>query len=108
MLPVKFKKRLCRPVEFKGQGPLYWLLGRVAHRLLLLSLTSEGGRRASPREGRPVDARKTLNLIKAGGRRAAYPRPIRLPTMNTRVVENQPHIAQSIFGGGGGTQIPND
>ena len=22
MLPVEFKKTLCRPVEFKGQGPL--------------------------------------------------------------------------------------
>ena len=24
MLPVEFKKRPCRPVEFKGQGPLIW------------------------------------------------------------------------------------
>ena len=23
MLPVKFKKTPCRPIEFKGQGPLH-------------------------------------------------------------------------------------
>ena len=27
MSPVEFKKRLCRPVEFKGQGPLPWPSG---------------------------------------------------------------------------------
>ena len=24
MSPVEFKKRSCRPVEFKGQGPFYY------------------------------------------------------------------------------------
>ena len=24
MSPVEFKKGLCRPVEFKGQGPQQW------------------------------------------------------------------------------------
>ena len=28
MSPVEFKKMLCRPVEFKGQGPLNWLVYR--------------------------------------------------------------------------------
>ena len=33
MSPVEFKKRLCRPAEFKGQGPPSWLgQSYVTHR----------------------------------------------------------------------------
>ena len=32
MSPVEFKKTLCRPVDFKGQGPRRWPVGEAGFR----------------------------------------------------------------------------